>query len=67
MYVPTHPRAVYIDKPITLRARYPGAAVIDGENARQGVFIHTGTVLIHGLNITRGYTQNFGVRACYTG
>lgn len=46
-----------VSKSITIRALHPGAAVLDGENVRWVVRLrHAGTVTLHGLNITRGYS-----------
>jgi hypothetical protein len=39
---------------VTIRAQNPGMAVIDGENIRRGIYITSGTVVLEGLNITRG-------------
>ena len=43
-----------ITKSITIRALNPGQAVVDGENARRGIHITSGVVVLHGLNVTRG-------------
>ena len=39
---------------VTIRAQNPGMAVVDGENARQVMEISSGTVVLEGLNFTRG-------------
>jgi hypothetical protein len=39
---------------ITIRAQNYGMAVIDGENTRRGIYITSGTVVLEGLNVTRG-------------
>ena len=43
-----------ITKSITIRALNPGQAVVDGENARRGIHITSGVVVLHGLNVTKG-------------
>ena len=43
-----------IGKSITIRALNPGQAVLDGENARGVISITSGTIALHGLNITKG-------------
>ena len=45
---------IYINKAITIRAENPGQVVLDGQNARRVLFIASGTVVLNGLNITRG-------------
>ena len=46
-----------ITKSITIRALNPGQAVVDGENARRGIHITSGVVVLHGLNVTKGSTS----------
>ena len=43
-----------ITKNITIQALNPGQAVVDGENARRGIHITSGVVVLHGLNVTKG-------------
>ena len=43
-----------ITKSITIRALNPGQAVVDGEDARRGIHITSGVVVLHGLNVTKG-------------
>ena len=43
-----------IRKSITIRAQHPRGAVLDGQNARRVVSITSGTVVLEGLDITRG-------------
>ena len=45
---------LHIDKDITIRALNAGQAVLDGQSARRVLFIASGTVVLNGLNITRG-------------
>ena len=47
-------QVVKILKDITIRAQNPGNAILDGENARRVVWIIAGTVVIEGLQVTRG-------------
>ena len=44
-----------IGKSITIRALNLRGAILDGQNARRGVYITSGTVVLEGLGITRGY------------
>ena len=54
-YTDSFNAVLLITKPITIRALTPGAAVLDGENARRVVSIYNaGTVVLDGLHITRG-------------
>ena len=46
-----------ISKDITIRAQNSGQAIIDGENARRGIYISSGTVVLQGLGVTRGYVR----------
>ena len=47
-----------INKDITIRAQNPGQAVLDGENTRRVISIASGTVVLDGLVITRGYVNS---------
>ena len=53
-YLPTS--TLSIDRNITLRAQNAGRAVLDGEKKRRVLSITSGTVLLDGLNITKGYS-----------
>ena len=50
-----------ITKSITIRALNLGQAVVDGENARRGILITSGVVVLHGLNVTKGYVTSYYV------
>ena len=43
-----------ISKDITIRAQNAGQAILDGENTRRVIKINSGTVVLEGLNITKG-------------
>ena len=47
---------------VIIRAQHPGMAVVDGEQARQGIRIDGGTVVVEGVQITRGYTPSVSAR-----
>ena len=44
-----------IDRNITIAAQNVGQAVLDGQNDHGVIHIHSGTVVVKGLNITGGY------------
>ena len=46
---------LYIDKDITIRALNPGQAVLDGEETRRVIYVASGTVVLEGLVITKGF------------
>ena len=53
------------NKSLTIRAANLGQAVIDGQNARRGIRIDDGTVLLEGLNISDGKTTRTPVRLAF--
>jgi hypothetical protein len=58
----TNPEVVFVDKSIRIRALNTGQAVLDGEDAGRVFYIDapTGSVVLQGLNVTRGHTNSFG-------
>ena len=46
-----------INKDITIRAQNSGQAILDGDNARRGIQVTTGTVVLEGLGVTKGYVR----------
>ena len=50
-----------ISKNITIRALNHGQAVLDGEDARRVIKVMSGTVVLEGINITRGSAQEYCV------
>ena len=53
---------VNINKDITIRAANAGQAVLDGEDSRRVVSITGGTVVLEGLDITKGYVIGVSAR-----
>ena len=49
-----------ISSSVTLRAQSPGRAVLDGEDSRRVVLIASGAVVLEGLNITGGSSEDGG-------
>ena len=47
-----------IHKGITIRALNPGQVVLDGENIRRVILVASEMVVLKGLKITKGYTNN---------
>ena len=47
---------------ITIRAANAGQAILDGEDARRVIDISSGTVVLDGLHITKGYTSSVRAR-----
>ena len=57
---PAGPTMLSIDKDITIRALNPGQAVLDGQDARRVIHVASGTIVLHGLVITRGSALGWG-------
>ena len=53
-----------MSKNITVRAMNAGQAILDGEGSRRVINIQGGTILLDGLNITRGLEVGVQVSAC---
>ena len=51
-----------IDMDITIRAENAGQAVLDGQDSRRVIQIDGGTVVLDGLDITKGYTSGVSSR-----
>ena len=47
-----------IARDVTLRATVAGEAVLDGQNTSRVVYISSGTIVLNGLNITRGFIDH---------
>ena len=54
----TDASALVIGKNITIAAQQTGQAVLDGQGKRRVLEITNGHVLLKGLNITNGYTED---------
>ena len=66
-YTATGDNVLVLNKSITLRAQYPGGAILDGQDARRVIFVDelpTGA-LVHfeGLRITNGVTNGYSAMA----
>ena len=48
---------IVIDNDITIRASSSGQAILDGGNSRRVMSISSGTVVLEGVSITRGYSS----------
>ena len=48
---------IVIDKDITIRASSSGQAILDGGDSRRVMYISSGTVVLEGVSITRGYSS----------
>ena len=57
-YLPTDTLSIDKDINITLRAQNSGRAVLDGNGTRRVLRITSGTVLLDGLNITKGHVSS---------
>ena len=55
-YTGSDTNVLEISKSITIRSLHPRGAILDGENARRVVSITNGTVVLEGIDVTRGHT-----------
>ena len=62
-YTGSGTNVVEISKDITIRAANAGQAVLDGEDSRRVMYITGGTVVLEGLNITKGHSEGVSSRA----
>ena len=53
----THSSSFTISRNVVVRAKISGEAILDGGNTRRVMLINTGTVVIDGLQITKGHTS----------
>ena len=59
-YTGTGANVLQIDKDITIRALHSGQAILDGEIAFRVIDVGSGTVVLEGLNITKGRRAAYG-------